>query len=95
MPLPVRAGFARILSECHAITLVLQDLRQQLADADLVVDDEDFARLRHPRVNHGPASCRSGAFQRPEMQRYARAVRRDIFERHATRVLVDDLLHDC
>ncbi len=42
LALPVRARFARVLGERDAIALVLQDLRQQLADADLVVDDQDF-----------------------------------------------------
>ena len=111
----VRARFACVLGERDAVALVLQDLGQQLADADFVVDDQDFARLRHSRIRHASASLDRCAmpvsamrprcsrafmqpprgFERPEMQRYARAVRRNVLERHATAVLVDDLLHDC
>ena len=38
----VRARFARVFRERDAIAFVLQDLRQQFADADFVVDDQDF-----------------------------------------------------
>src|SRR5690348_1074127 len=40
-----------------------------------------------------PLRC-SGRLERAEVQRDARAARRDVLERHASRVLVDDLLHD-
>ena len=56
LALPVRARFARVLGERDAIALVLQDLRKQLADADFVVDDQDFPGLRHARIRHASAS---------------------------------------
>jgi hypothetical protein len=42
LPLAIGTGFARVLGERDAIALVLQDLGQELADADFVVDDEQF-----------------------------------------------------
>jgi hypothetical protein len=41
----VAAGLLRVLGDRDAIALVLQDLGQQLADADLIVDDQDFAQM--------------------------------------------------
>ena len=40
------ARISRALGKRHLVPLVLQDLREELADADFIVDDED---LRHPR----------------------------------------------
>ena len=33
-----------VLGEAHAVALVAQDLEEQFADADFVVDDEDLVR---------------------------------------------------
>ena len=38
----VAACFARVFGETHPVTLVLQDFGEQFADADLVVDDQNF-----------------------------------------------------
>ena len=81
-----RARYARasmrVLGERDAIALVLQDLGEQLADADLVVDDQDVLRRGDGhRVASGKVSV-------------TRAPPRAVVDGDAPAVLVDDLLHD-
>ena len=40
-----RARFARVLGQPHLVAFVAQDLRQQLADAHFVVDDQDLVHI--------------------------------------------------
>ena len=89
-PLPgaIGAGGSRIFGETHAIAFVLEDLGQELANADFVVDDENFFGGRHEvRI------LRRGGAAR-ENERYPGAARRCVGELDAAMVLVDDLLHD-
>ena len=85
-----RAGSARVcgvLGQPHAVALVAQDLEEQLADADFVVDDEDLVR-RASRGLHG------GGLREGQDDAHVGAVGLHVLDHDATVVLVDDLLHD-
>jgi hypothetical protein len=51
LSLTVRARLAGVLGQRDAIALVLQDLRQEFANPDFIVDDQDLARLRRPWIH--------------------------------------------
>ena len=76
-----RARVAGVLGEQYLVALVGEDLRQQLADADFVVDDQD--------LRHG-----SGRLRERQQHADRSAAARPVLDRHRAVVLVDDLLHD-
>jgi hypothetical protein len=80
-----RARRLRVLRQPHAIALVAQDLEEELADADFVVDDEDLVG-GHVPVRSRPPSAADDA--------HVGAVGLHILHQDAPLVLVDDLLHD-
>src|SRR6266568_1001147 len=54
----IAARLARVLGQTYPVTLVLQDLGEQLADADLVIDDQNLLRLRHHVLVPSRGKCR-------------------------------------
>ena len=86
-PQPIRARLAGVLGERDPVALVLQDLGEELANADFVVDDQDvLAGVMICVILRRRRRARKG-------KRDARAAR-EVVERDPAAMLVDDFLHD-